>query len=145
MKITNFIDEDPKTSVLGKYRIVDQDICVAVVDTKNRYEPELIDFNVNQILTEMEVDSYYSVFDISNILWAEKEAKDWIKGPLAARVVKGYAIIAETPFSWMLSQLWVRLTTLPFPVQSFKSFEEGMAWITALKKEHLQQELTKRA
>lgn len=133
MKIKDFIEEDKHTGSLGSYRIVDGDIAVGMATKDGSLTTEMIDMQVQQILDTMGVKQYYSVFDIGTVLWVSSDARNWVYSEMAARTVKGYAIVAETPIASMIADIWVKLVNLPFPVKKFKHCKDGLDWIRELK------------
>lgn len=133
MDILDFIAQDPNKTVFSTYRIVDGNISVSAM-TKNADIPAYqVDFVIESILEQMGTDHYYAVIDIRNVFWASPDIKKWIKGEFAARVVKGYAIIADSRMSALLADAWVKVVDLPFPVKRFRTYEEGLDWVRSLK------------
>lgn len=136
MNIKEYIEQDKQEGLLGIYRVVDEDITVGMLTRDGNISREMIEMDVQNILDKMGVDRYYSVFDIRTVMWVSPDARQWIHSDMAARIVKGYAVIAETPLTSIIADVWTKLVNLPFPVKKFSRFEEGMEWIKALKADH---------
>jgi len=136
MTVEEFIAQDPHESLMSTYRMVDEDVCVSMISRNGDMPMYMIDYDVEACLAKHGLTSYYAVLHMKNVFWIGPDARNWIKGELASKVVKGYAVIAESQVKSVLADVWVKIVNLPFPVKKFRSYEEGLKWVRTLKKSH---------
>lgn len=134
--IDTIIDQDPTMGILGKYRFVEDDICLGVLGKHAKLLDFYIQAHMEDVKDHSTHDRYYAIVDIRNMMWANKDMVTFIQNGLFQQHIKAAAILAETDFSQMLGKQWLKGIGENVPLSIHNSLEESMAWIKSIRHNH---------
>lgn len=84
------------------------------------------------------IDAYHEIsggkclpvyHDMSDILSADKDAREYVTSEPAQKVIKVLAVITKSPVSQMLGNFFLGLNKPPYPTKLFQDEEKALKWL----------------
>jgi|GEM_PF-3526692 len=132
--IDYYIDSNPVAGILGKYRFIDEDVCLGVLGKNAKFKDYIVSEHIKQVVDHAGVPCFYAIIDLRNLLWADIElAYRFSDGSFTSRI-KACAILAETDLSRKVAEECFKGMRHTNEITIVDNLDMAFLWIQSKKK-----------